>query len=258
MKNIRAMFGLLTLSAIAIGALMAPGASAQTAHECAAAGGSGAGFKDAHCKEATASGASFKHVLLPSSFNTITLTNATTAGARSTLKLKSVQSGVTLELQAAEVEGNGTLRNRTEGATTWAEGFIHLILRKVTVTAPAGKGCSVAGVPVTFLEKAATGVIHTTELQVENFGALGQVRLEPFNVAEPFAEFDVSGCSVAALNHRYALSGWVRGTPSGATTEFTHEGTTGQGSLFLFGQKAGLEGSLTIKRESTGNGIAFT
>jgi hypothetical protein len=70
-------------------------------------------------------------------------------------------------------------------------------------------------------------------------------------------EFTISSCSVAALNHTYALTGSVKGTTSGTTTNFTHSGSTAQKTLSLAGQNAGIEGSLTIKGPN-GNGLALT
>jgi hypothetical protein len=250
MTKLKTMFGLCVMAALAVCAFAAQGASAQTAFECASAGGTGAGFKDAHCKEATASGAAFKHVALPAGANGITLTNLTTGGARSTGKLKSVQSGVTLELQSTEIEGTGTMENNVGG---WAEGSGTILFKNVTVTLPAGKGCEVVG-----------GSVTTNKLAGTTQGLTNELKFSPFT-GTTFATFEIKGCSVTALNHVYTATGSVKGTTNGATTEFVHgqttptkTGTTGQETLKLFGQNAGLEGSVTITRTSTGNGIALT
>jgi hypothetical protein len=244
MTKLKTMFGLCVLSAFAICAFAAQGASAQTAFECAS--GTGAGFKDAHCKEAVSSGASFVHKEIAK--NTpfgITLTNLTTGTARSTAQLKSVQSGVTLELQATEVEGTGTMENKEEGATMWAQGTGTIVFKGVTVTAPAGKSCVVKG-----------GTVTTNKLAGTTKGLTNQLQFSPFE-GTTFAEFTVENCTVAALNHVYTATGSVIGNTSGTTTNFVHSEVTTQGKLLLAGQKAGLEGSVTIK-SSGGNGIALT
>lgn len=245
MKRRTAMVWTCLLCALAVSAFAAQGAFGQAAFECASAGGSGAGFKDAHCKESTASGAAFKHVAISGSIPT-TLTNETTGGARSTLKLKSVQSGVTLELQATEVEGTGTLENKEEGCCGWMKAAAVFIWKHVTITIPIGKGCIVVG-----------GQIESKKLSATTQGLTNEVKFLPFE-GETLATFTVEGCTVTALNHVYTLTGSVKGSTEGATVNFTHTGTTGQSTLKLFGQNAGLEGSLTMKRSSTGNGIALT
>jgi hypothetical protein len=68
----------------------------------------------------------------------------------------------------------------------------------------------------------------------------------------------VEGCSIGALNHAYTVTGSVKGQTNGATTTFTRTGTTEQGTLFMFGQKAGIEGTLTISEPTSGNGLALT
>jgi len=249
MTKLKTMFGLCVLSAFAICAFAAQGASAETAFECAPAAVKTAKFKDAHClTPEVGEAAGFKHVELPTTSTAITLTNVTTGEEKSIAKLKSVQSGVTLELQATGVHGEGTLQNVTEkeGEKTimYAKGSGVIKYTGVTVTAPAGKGCSVVG-----------GAVTTSKLLGTTKGLTKQLKFSP--ETEPFATFSVTGCSVTALNHEYKATGSVIGNTSGATTTFTHEGTTGQGTLFLFGQKAGLDGTVTIK-DGSGNGIALT
>jgi hypothetical protein len=206
----------------------------------------GATFKDAHCKEA-GTGSGFKHVVLPANEPIpAATTNVTTGTERSIAKLKSVQSGVTLELQATEVGSSGLVENKIEGATTWAQGSGSTTFKNVTVTAPAGKGCVVNG-----------GSISTSQLVFSTKGLTNQAKISPESGTR-FASFTVSGCSVTALNHEYEVTGSVIGNTVGATTSYTHSVTTEQGTLFLFGQKAGLELSTTLKRASNGNGLALT
>jgi hypothetical protein len=250
MTKLKIMFGLCAVSAIAICAFAAQSASAQTAYLCSQ-GSPTLVFEDAHCKTPTNIKANqkFGHTkITPNSDTPFILTNETTGEARSTAKVKSVQSGVTLELQATEVEGNGKFQNKEEGAVTWTEGTGTITFKNVTVTAPAGKGCKVTG-----------GSITTKELKATTKGLTNQNKIEPGATAEgKFAEFTIEGCSIAALNHAYSVTGSVIGNTEGTTVIFTHAGVTAQGAFSIFGQKAGIEVSLTTKDETTGEGIAHT
>ena len=242
MTKLKTMFGLCALSALAVCAVVAQGASANTAFECSASAPTKT-FSDAHCK--ASGGSAFGHIAIPvNTPKAITLTNITTEGKRSTAKLKSVQSGVTLELQATEVEGTGTMENKESGAEMWAEGSGKITFKGVTVTAPAGKGCKVPG-----------EIVETVNLSGTTKGLTNQLKFAPAS-GSTFATFTIEGCSISALNHVYTATGSVIGNTTGTTTKFEHEATTKQGTLFLFGQKAGLEGEATIKVGS--NGLALT
>jgi hypothetical protein len=241
------MLGICALAAFAICAFGAQGASAQTAFRCSATT-SGAGFSDAHCKTAVGSGAAFKHIeITPNTPTAITLTNITTGTERSVARVKSVQSGITLELSATEVEGTGTLQNKEEGGVMFAHGTGTITFKGVEVTLPAGKGCKVPGKTVT-----------TKELTGTTKGLTNQLKFEPGPSAGGiFAEFTIEGCEKAELNHIYTATGSVIGNTAGTTTNFTHAAVTTQGTFKLFGQKAGLEGSITLKN-GAGEGIALT
>jgi hypothetical protein len=256
MTKLKTMIGLCAVLAMAICAFGAQGASAETAVTCAkVAAGEPSTHKDEHCKEEEKSTGKWVHLPIAANKPTpITLTNETTGGAHSTGKLKSVQSGVTLELQSTLVEGTGELENKEEGAVMWAEGFGTIVFKNVTITAPAGKGCEVVG-----------GSVTTNKLKGTTKGLTKELKFEPFT-GTTFATFEVKGCvaPLTALNHVYTATGSVKGTTNGTTTEFIHgtttptkTGTTGQETLKLFGQNAGLEGVATIKMEG-GNGIALT
>jgi hypothetical protein len=234
--------GLLSTTAIFAAGVVS--ASANTAYLCSSTALSKT-FSDAHCK--TSGGTAYGHVSIPVNTATlVTTTNVTTGTERSILKLKSIQSGVTLELQATGVEGTGTLKNLSEGSNTWSVYAPVLTLKGVTVTAPAGKGCVVTG-----------GTITTKELAVTSKELTNQLKFSPAS-GTTWAEFLISGCSVAALNHAYNYTGSLIGSTSGSTVTFAHSSSTSQGTFFTSGQKAGLEGSFTLKDETTGDGIAFT
>jgi hypothetical protein len=244
---------LALLAILAVYAVAAQSASAVTWYECVPNAKPGI-FKDAHCKEKTFPTEGWVHVELPTNqWIPVVWTNETTGGSRATFKLKSVQSGVTLELQATEVEGEGEVQNKNEGEKSfWGEGKGKVTYKHTTITAPAGKGCKVKG------EGGEVETVTTKELVATTVGVPeGEIKFAPAT-GTVFAEFTVEGCSISALNHVYTVTGSIIGTGNGTTTVLTHEGTTKQGTLSVFGQKAGIEATTTLKRRSTGNGIALT
>ena len=259
MNGRRAVIGICMVCALAFSAVAAQGASAATtgttAFTCFKLPSPGtAGFKDAHCKEAVTKEAAYVHRAFTGK-TSITLTNAETGPETKTAvptKLKSVSSGFELELESPEVTGEGTMENLTSGTEPnilhFVKGFGFIHYKKAVVTKPSGKGCLVKG-----------GEVVTNELKAETVGEAGGLKFAPAS-GEEFATFTVEGCSVLALNRAYKVTGTVVGTPEGATTVFTHLGTTEQGTLFLGGatsQKAGIEGKVTIKGPS-GAGLALT
>jgi hypothetical protein len=245
----KVIFYSCTLTILALYVSVARCAAAETAYECSSSATSKT-FSDAHCK--TAGGAAFGHIAIPVNVSkAVTLSNITTGTERSFAKLKSVQSGITLEIQATEVEGTGTLENREPFFIMVAEGKATLKLKNVTVTAPSGKGCMVSG-----------GTITTSKLKITSGGINEwEASAAPIVVGEketipPIAKFTVEGCSLAVLNHAYEATGRFTGIAEGATTRFTHASVTTEATFSLSGSPAGLEGSLTMK--SGGNGVALT
>lgn len=241
----RTIFGLCVLCAFAMSAVAAQGALGSTTFTC----GSGLGskdFSDAHCKTNVGAGkGTFGHEAVPvGTVTKITATNGTTGGEKSTLKLKSTQSGVEVELLGTELSATGTGQNKEEGTEQSVHTTIIIII-VIEFAKPAGKGCKVKG-----------GELKSNELLGSSKGLTNQVKYTPVT-GSVFAEFTVEGCSITALNHVYKLEGSVTGTKEGTTTNFTHAATTEQKTLKLSGQTAGLEGSITTKGEN-GNGLVFT
>jgi hypothetical protein len=244
MTNRRAIVGLCMLCAFAFSAVAAQSAFAvgQTAVTCGKNLGS-KDYTDAHCKTKGAGG-EFGHETFVGKTN-ITGDNILTGTERQTTKLKSVQAGVTLELQSKVLEGSGTMENKEEAGEMFAHGTGVITYKEVTVTAPAGKGCVIKG-----------GQIQTNKLTTTNKGLLNQLSLTP-TTGDTIAELTIEGCSIAALNHVYTTKGSVKGTIEGATTRFTHANTTEERTLSFSGQNAGIDGRLTI-HGANGNGVAFT
>jgi hypothetical protein len=240
MRRIRAVIGLCVVCALAIGAVGAPGATAAikgtTGFTCKPATVGGAGFSDAHCKTAVASGAKFEHVAIPENVKTEgRVTNEKTASettASTPAKLLTVIAGVVVELNANKTEGLATGINTKNGSGEHViEGFGATTYSEVTVTKPAGKGCKVAG-----------GKITTKELRGISTGMEG--KLEPA-VGTEFMTVSIEGCTIAALNNNYPITGTVQCPNSGATIICTHAGTTTLGTLKFGGQKAGVEVATT-------------
>jgi hypothetical protein len=248
MTNRRAIVGLCMLCAFAFSAVAAQSAFAvgQTAVTCGKNLGS-KDYTDAHCKTKGAGG-EFGHETFVGKTN-ITGDNILTGTERQTTKLKSVQAGVTLELQSKVLEGSGTMENKEEGGEMFAHGTGVITYKEVTVTAPAGKGCVAKGA-------VEVGTIETEKLTASTKGLTNQLKFTP-ETGEVFAKFTVEGCSIAALNHVYEAKGSVIGNTEGATTKFTHAGTTEPKTLSLSGQNAGIDGSLTI-HGANGNGLSLT
>jgi hypothetical protein len=167
-------------------------------------------------------------------------------------------SGVAIELQATELVSDGVMENKTNaGGAMYAHGVGDATFRNVLVTAPAGKGCKVRGFFETDSQETQEKVVQTEELTGTTEGLTNEVKFQPAVAGSPLASFEIFNCAVAALNHTYMLTGSVKGQTSGATVNFTHANTTAQGTLFLFGQKAGIEGSVTF-RGPNGNGLTLT
>lgn len=249
MSGRKAIVGLCVLCSLAFVAIAAPNASAlgTTAFTCkkvTPAVGT-AGFSDAHCKSAVSSNAEYEHVEIKENTTTeITGTSDRTAACEPWI-LRSVSSGVELELRSKCVHiTSGTLHNVKVGEEHVATGTARLTYTEVEVLKPKEKGCEVftdEGV------KGAKGMVGTEELTTTTAGQEMAAKSQP-PAGKPFASFIVEGCTIGALNHTYEVTGSIKTTSiNGATWEYTEANTTEQGTLKLSGQKAGIEGVLTIK-----------
>lgn len=166
-------------------------------------------------------------------------------------RLKSKSSGIALELKSTKIAielGEGlapTGVNSEVGGEMLASGSGQIAYLETTVTAPTGKGCEVAG-----------GEVITSKLKGTTQGQGMFVKFEPV-AGKVLAEFEVFGCSIAALNKIYKLEGSIKGVPSGTAIKFTHMETTEQNTLSLSGQNAGLVGSISLAGRTGGAG-AYT
>jgi hypothetical protein len=242
----KSVLGVVVLCALAFSAFAAGNASAsfQIAVECAPGG---TGFGDAHCVEA---GVTHGHAAIPASptWTLIDGTNAKTASgttAAAPSRLKGKLSGVETELECTGLSGEGELMNNSGEGTEWVEGKGKIHYTGCSVTKPAGKGCKVKG-----------SKVDTEELSATTKGqAASKLAFSP--VGEKFANITIEGCSVAALNNTFPVTGSLVADTNGATTTTTHAGITAQKTLTFGGNPAGLEGALTITMFE-GNPISLT
>jgi hypothetical protein len=248
MNRCKATAAVWAVCLVALATVGASGASAQEAFTCVKNGGSkdyGAG--DSHCSNGhvTAGTGEYGHVAFTGK-TSVTGSNESTGGVFPVWKLKAVESGITLELQATSLTATGEVENTGGNA----------------VGTGVGTFTGVTATPAGCVEKSAGGVVgtlKTNEIKGSTAGLTNEVTFSPAVAGHSLAEFQITGCTgtAAILNHTYTVTGSLKGQASGSTINFTHTNTTGQGTLFLLGQKAGVEGTLTVKGPS-GDGLALT
>ncbi len=236
MTRVKAVIGVCVLCAIAFSAVAVQSAAGAikgttgfTCKEKKEPGG--AGFADAHCKEAVASGAKFEHVAIAE--NVVTegrVTNTKTGGETIAVHLLTTIAGVQLELQATGTEGLATGANKKNAeGEHFIEGTGTTTYTGVTVTKPAGKGCKVP-----------EGKLTTNKLKGTSLGQGMEGKLEPAE-GTTFMTVPIEGCIIEALNNKYTLSGTIKCPNEGATIVCSHAPTTAQGTLKLNSVKAGVD-----------------
>jgi hypothetical protein len=243
MNGRKAAIGLAVLCALIVSAFAASSASADTAYKCQEQVSSAFQWKDEHCLNESTGGntGKFAHVVIVKNTATpITGSNSKTeegTTASSTAKLKGVAGGVETEIQCTTVGGSGSMENKEEGATMWAQGTGEINYSGCSVTKPAGKGCVVN-----------SGKVNTKTLAASTKGLTKQLKFEPASGTE-FASITIESCSVSGLNKTFPVTGSLIADTSGATTSSTHAAITAQNTLKFAGQKAGLEGAITLSGE---------
>jgi hypothetical protein len=246
MQNGKSLFGIPILLAIAVGGVGPQPASAasNTAYTCTNTGTfTGENWTSATCTTHSPTG-TFGHVAIPAN------TSTTLTGTGGTTKLASTISGVAVELQSTSLQASGSMENTVHGGEMLANATGTITYAGVTVTKPAGKGC-IVWEELKGGELKNEGMISTKLLKASTAGLTGALSFTP-NEGSTLATFWVSRCSLAALNGEYVVTGSVTSTEiAGTSTKFTHENTTGQKTLKLRGQVAGLEGELNLLGNGT-------
>jgi len=261
----KTVVGMALLSALVFCAFAAQSASAvtagRTAFTCVKTEG-GAGFKDAHCKEAVGSGASFKHAEIAA--GTVTNTHITNdKTSTNTLEhtpgvLHAEFLGVQNEVICTKVFGHNKLVNVLEGKEHYilgSETTLHYTECKVAKPA----GCVIP--KETLLVK---GVSATTKGQAGGTN----IQFKP-EVGNEFVTITYEKCTNPFLNGAHVVEGSVKGQMNGATIEFNRETTTKEGTLKFAGSAAGIEGKVTVSQAektaelektpgATGNPISST
>lgn len=259
----KAIFSLCMLCALALSVIAASSASAvtkgTTAFTCKETNSGKAGFSQEHCTpaDAVASGAKFEHIAIAEETTTeITGNNLKTDKTHEPSILRSTQAGIAEELSATIVEKDpdtsAWMKNRKDPTTGehYIEGEGNLTYTEVKVTKPVESGCKVFGAK----EEKTPGSITTKRLRATTQGQGDAIKFEPAALTEGkpvFAEFFVGGCKTPALNGPYTVEGSLVAEVNGATITTKETKITEQGNLKVRGQKAGLEGLLTIEGTDT-------
>jgi len=232
-----AVFCALTFSASAASSASAKGLTAYTCVK-----GKGV-LNGPHCLGT--SGGEYGHVALEGGKeSTGTTTNANTAeettAARKAI-LKGTLSGVGSEIQCAGVSGSGTSSNKISAG---GEMYVHaegtLTYTGCEMKAPAG--CKVA-------TELTTNKLTTTTEGIQTAEPPHTALIKPA-AATPFIEITTSNCTNEGLNQTYPSTGSFKAKISGATLTSLHADITAQNTLKFGGQKAGLDGALTMKVHS--------
>ncbi len=262
----KAVVGLCLLCALALSAFAPQGASAAsngtTLFTCKVPTGSdpapvGQKFNKAHCKDKatdndTDASGTFRHVPFNQDVTTeITGTSENTAGVCEESILRSTQSGVEEEMRSPcshilpEVGGVKSWVTNKVDATTgehYYEGEAWLDYTNVEVVKPAEKECKL---------KNPTLLWH---LKFTTLGQGDKVKVSPAT-GEKFVEFEIAGCTIAALNGKYDIKGSYLVEPNGATLSTTEADVTAQGTLKKRGQTFGIAGTMTLKGKAPADAV---
>ncbi|HUB99002.1 MAG TPA: hypothetical protein VMS11_04170 [Solirubrobacterales bacterium] len=214
----------------------------------------GEAFSDAHCTKSSPSG-TFRHVEVPENtlFEGFTTNEGTQNETKeaSALFLKATVATIPIKLKATGAFGEGVGQQTKDPTTGEHYGFGEgkTTYTGVTVVEPAN--CKV-------VQGAKTGEVETTQLVGTGKGQEMAGRLEPKAGANTaFAEFEIANNGgVCAAAQKVKIVGSIKGTPNGATIEYTHEGTTAQGTLrfgSIVGPKVGVELKTTGKGRIKGS-----
>ena len=249
MSKRKTAVGIAVLFALALSAFSVASASAANLTAVTCVTDPNGTFIGDHCLK-SGSGNKAKHVEFNQDETTTGIaTNANTASettaARSSI-LTGTLTGVPTEITCTEVaseEGMFENRKNAKGEMyAHAEGKLHY--KGCVVNKPAGKGCKVAG--ETVLTNQLTG---TTDIAQEAEPALHTAEIKP-KEGNIFTEIKIEKCTTEALNNTYPVTGTVKARLSGATVQGTGAEVTAQNTLKFGGQKAGLDGAITLHAHS--------
>jgi hypothetical protein len=248
---------------IALNSRLEPESVERTAAECTTSGTQIPGtekFADGHCKEGKTSG-SFFHAATPVGTPTASeLTNLATGEAKEPGFLKAIVGGLETIIEAKRISAGGELENAETGGEMFVEGKTNsIVFEEVKVT---NRTCTFTGINPGGSKT--TGTVESQPIRGTTKGqAVGVMKIEP-QTGNKIAEFELTGASCPeALKGLYPVFGSVlTDTTEGATTPLSHAPITTAKTLRLknasTGPIAGLAGKITVKKTSSGAGIALT
>jgi hypothetical protein len=240
MNGQKSVIGAAVLCALVFGAIAAANASAeQKAFKCTAGQGV-ADYNDEHCVTKVTPGTGSRgHTEISNGVATaVKATNAKTASettAARVSKLTGTIVGTVVEIQCTGVSGTGELTNAAISVT----GNGALEYTGCTVIKPV-RECVITG-----------GKITTQKLVVTTVGqAANTVKVSPFTGTQ-LASVSIEKC---LENHPptnvYPVTGSLIASTSGATVTTAEATITAQATLKLAGNKAGLDGAVTVTDNS--------
>lgn len=266
MNKRRTIMGLGMLCALLLSAFAAQSASAitgTTGFTCVKGGGDKA-LRGEHCLTTGAAAQEYGHVAIEQDKTTeIIATNGKTASGTTEatkVRLKASVGGTPVELVASELTGQGWVENKVAASGEhYTLTHATITFTEVEVAKPEGRGCKV----YTDNEEAKTegevGVIHTRELKgtTEAQGDFFKYEAADGGAYANFFLTCEEGKKIPGCEGTLTVTGSVKATPEGTTSNLTHAATTTQGTLFVKGNKAGIDGSLTLSVREKGGG-AYT
>jgi hypothetical protein len=167
-------------------------------------------------------------------------TQAALSGGRANVAFESVQAGVIEKIKCGTGTVGGSVENPVGGGPGVAS--VGLALSNCTVVKPEGKNCSVVGSSINLA--ATTGEV-SSEPSFPTF-VLGKIEQER-------GSYTVANCTLAALNHAYAIRGkmFIRPQMRAASTPgswaVSAELTRSSGLFYIQGQRASAEGEITAE-----------
>jgi hypothetical protein len=244
MTGRKTITGLCLLCALVLGAVSAQSAIAvkgTTLFTCKNEG-PGHNFTKSHCKAGDFSpgNGEFEHVPIKEGTTTelkgSNVGNGADTNTTVVTTLKSTIAGVSVGMQTTGVLLQGWVTNAKDPGTGehYFHGRFKITHTGATVTAPKEKGCKIKGEEIV-----------SKELAFTSAGKGDAVAISPVE-GTVLEAIEVEGCSMAGLNGTYELKGSISCPLDGATITCTHASTTEQGTLTLKGQKAGIEGTVTV------------
>ncbi|HET7444809.1 MAG TPA: hypothetical protein VFJ57_09145 [Solirubrobacterales bacterium] len=195
-----------------------------------------------HCLS-SGSGEKYKHVeIKPGEQTTIAAGNEKTASgttASQSVTIGATVSGVSLQITCSKAEGGGTFENKQNAG---GEMYLHsegsVDFTGCVVKTPAEKGCKVSG-----------ETIKTFQMTTTSEGQGHGVMVKPVE-GTTITNIKIEGCSIAALNNTFPLTGSVKAQGNGATLTTTEAQVTTDNTLKFGGNKAGLECAMTVRAHS--------